>query len=119
MRISDMQIEAHENAARKGFHDMESEILHKLNYGERLTVDEIEAIGVAFECQRIALMVSELGEAVEALRTRDYVNYREELADVAIRLGDHCGARGIDLEDEVKRKMDRNKTRPRLHNKKF
>ncbi len=119
MRLRDMQAEAHKNAVSKGFHDMEFGILHKLNCGERLTVDEIEAIGVAFECQRIALMVSELGEAVEALRKEDYVNYHEELADVVIRLGDHCGAMGIDLEDEVKKKLGKNSTRPRLHNKKF
>ncbi len=119
MRLRDMQAEAHENAARKGFHDMESEILVKLNQGERLTEDEIDAIGVAFECQRIALIVSELGEAVEALRAEDYVNYHEEIADVVIRIGDHCGAVGIDLEDEIKKKLGKNSTRPRLHNKKF
>jgi NTP pyrophosphatase (non-canonical NTP hydrolase) len=38
-----------------------------------------------------------------------------ELADVIIRIGDLCGAYGIDLDAAVKAKMTFNKTRPHRH----
>ena len=43
----------------------------------------------------------------------------EELADCCIRIFDYCGARDIDLERALLKKMEYNKTRPWRHNKKF
>ena len=40
-----------------------------------------------------------------------------ELADIAIRLADLCGALGIDLDAEVQAKMAYNATRGRMHGK--
>ena len=68
----------------------------------------------------IALMHSELSEALEAMRahgTKD--NIAEELADCCIRIFDYCGARGIDLEETLAKKIAYNKTRPYRHGKKF
>jgi len=68
----------------------------------------------------IALMHSELSEALEALRnhgTKD--NLAEELADCCIRIFDYCGAREINLEETLRKKIDYNKTRPYRHGKKF
>ncbi|MFA5355855.1 MAG: hypothetical protein WC301_00395 [Candidatus Omnitrophota bacterium] len=68
----------------------------------------------------IALMHSELSEALEAMRnhgTKD--NIAEELADCCIRIFDYCGARGIDLDKTLRRKIEYNKTRPYRHGKKF
>lgn len=62
-----------------------------------------------------ALMMSELGEFVEAVRSRDNNNAREELADVFIRLADYCGEMRIDLDTEVSNKMEKNRSRPYRH----
>lgn len=63
----------------------------------------------------IALMHSELSEAVEAYRKGDEGHVVEELADVLIRVFDLCAVRGYDLEKAVLTKMAFNKTRPYRH----
>jgi len=68
---------------------------------------------------QIMLIVTELAEAVEADRNGDWYALREELADVAIRLFDLCGYLSIDLDAEVRRKMDINAGRPRKHGKEY
>jgi len=69
----------------------------------------------------IALMHSELSEALEALRSNDETknNIAEELADTCIRIFDYCGAFGLDLENAINNKIETNKQRTRLHGKKF
>lgn len=68
---------------------------------------------------RLMLIVTELAEACEADRHGDRDNLAEELADVAIRLGDLCGGLGIDLEQAVLDKMAINEGRPVLHGKQY
>lgn len=68
---------------------------------------------------KLMLIVSELAEALEALRHGDEDNFAEELADVAIRLGDLCGGLEIDLEAEIEKKMAKNKSREYKHGKAF
>jgi len=68
----------------------------------------------------IALMHSELSEALEAMRnSRPIEEIAEELADCCIRIFDYCGQKNIDLEDALIKKIEKNKTRPYRHNKKF
>jgi NTP pyrophosphatase (non-canonical NTP hydrolase) len=76
--------------------------------------------------EMIALMHSELSEALEALRTdqRDTHLPDEdpvgvELADCVIRIMDFCEGYGIDLEGTIKIKAAYNRTRPPKHGKKF
>lgn len=68
--------------------------------------------------EALMLVVTELAEAMEGYRHSDDANFREELADAFIRLLDLCGGLGIDIEDEIFKKSQRNKKRPYKHGKK-
>lgn len=69
----------------------------------------------------VALMHSELSEALEAMRhlSQEGNNVAEELADCCIRIFDYCGARDINLEEALLKKIEYNKKRPYRHGKKF
>jgi NTP pyrophosphatase (non-canonical NTP hydrolase) len=73
--------------------------------------------------EMIALMHSELSEALEYLRggpgmsdhIRGYKGIEEELADVLIRIFDFAKARKLRLGNALLAKMEFNKNRPRKH----
>ena len=68
----------------------------------------------------IALMHSELSEALEAMRNHaNTADIAEELADCCIRIFDYCGAKNINLEQALLKKIEYNKKRPYRHGKKF
>jgi NTP pyrophosphatase (non-canonical NTP hydrolase) len=67
--------------------------------------------------EMLMLVTSELGEAMEGYRHQDQANFHEEIADAFIRLFDLCGGLGIDLEAEIAKKSEKNKTRPYKHGK--
>ena len=126
MTISQMVKIAHDNAVEKGFHD------------KRMEVGTM-----------IALVHSELSEALEAHRTGKFLppgmvasllryadgddyamtkgqfevscksTFEDELADTVIRIADMCGLLGINLEAHIKAKMRFNAKRPKLHGKKY
>ena len=67
--------------------------------------------------EALMLIVTEIAEAMEAHRHKDNANFKEELADAFIRLFDLCGGLGIDIEKEIEKKSEHNKTRPYKHGK--
>jgi len=63
----------------------------------------------------LCLIHLEVSEALEAYRRNDKANFAEELADIAIRLFDAAEGYGIDLEKEIIKKHEINKSRPYRH----
>lgn len=96
MKISDWQKETHQNAVAHGWYD-----------GDTRGIPEL-----------LCLIHSEVSEALEAHRENDWDGFKEELADVAIRLFDMAEYLNIDLEAEIAKKHETNKARPYRHGNK-
>jgi NTP pyrophosphatase (non-canonical NTP hydrolase) len=121
MTIKELCEESHKTAVEKGFWDS---IFHR-----EIKVDEFEKtyIKERNDGELIALMHSELSEALEALRHGNppsehipqFSAVEEELADLLIRACDMAAARGYRLEETLEAKLAFNKTRPYKHNKEF
>lgn len=94
--INQLCLEAYETAVTKGWHDKEHSTTHWL-----------------------AMIHSEVSEALEADRVGDREEFVKELADICIRTFDYCGMEGIDLETAIIEKMAYNKTRPIKHGNKL
>jgi NTP pyrophosphatase (non-canonical NTP hydrolase) len=69
--------------------------------------------------EKLMLITTEVAEAAEAVRHEDFDNFKEELADTVIRIFDLCEAMDIDLEGEIAKKNEANRSRPHLHGKKL
>lgn len=100
---------AHSNAREKGFWSLNK---------DNMTPDIIGS--------KLMLIVTELAEGMEAVRTGNLENLLpnngslvEELADAVIRICDLCGQMELDLDAAVKNKIEFNKTREYLHGKKL
>ena len=65
--------------------------------------------------ESLALIHSEVSEAVEAIRNDDETNFREELADIIIRTLDLSAYTKIDIGHEILKKIRKNKSRPHMH----
>ena len=63
----------------------------------------------------LALIHSEVSEALEAFRHNDHENFGEELADILIRVLDCAPGLGIDIDAAVADKLAKNRTRGYRH----
>lgn len=79
--------------------------------------DDKDPNDVSVRLEKLMLVVTEVAEAAEAVRTGDEENLKEELADVLIRVFDLCGANGYNMDEVVQAKMEKNEKRPRMHGK--
>jgi NTP pyrophosphatase (non-canonical NTP hydrolase) len=69
--------------------------------------------------EMLALIHSEVSEALEAHRRSNYIGFAEELADIVYRVLDMAGGLGVDLEQELENKHDKNCLRPYKHGKNY
>lgn len=112
MTLYELVNAAYENSKAHGFHDGE-ETDPKIP--EKLCLIHAE-VSEALEHYR----EGNDGFPIQTIWTRDSQKpdgFAVELADIVIRIGDLCGALGIDLESAVKVKMEYNKSRPFKHGK--
>lgn len=112
---------AHSAAKEKGFYGAYDAVKFAASTcglsPEKLTVQLDQAC--------LARVMSEVGEAVEALRhgnppaekIKGHTHEEEELADTFIRLLDYCGFKGYDIGAAIIKKMVYNEGRAYLHGK--
>lgn len=130
----------HTDNVKKGFYDDDYRIYARIEQGILLRDEDLQHIKNQSRITRLAMIISEISEAIEAIRKNKYANryryesgtdtfnkvlfeqyikdtFEDELADVYIRLKDFLGAESIDLDWHVEQKLEFNKTRPYKHGK--
>ena len=124
MNINELQERAYSHAYDKGFWDD-----YENAYADAWP-SNAEPTKAAFIGQKLALIHSEVSEALEEVREGHYdathkigdkpEGLPSELADIVIRVADLCGALGIDLESTIIEKLNYNsRSRGHKHGKKF
>ena len=106
--LDDMSIELHKNAVIKGFWP------------------EVEDVDDIFVAKQFMMIVSEVVEAMEAVRkNKGEEEISKEFADIIIRTLDlyagmvEAGYTRLSLDDILNQKAEFNKTRPEKHGVKF
>lgn len=102
--LKEIQKRAYAHAEHKGFHDTDPNILNCIDNGWTI-----------LQLKWLAMIGSEVGEAVEAARLGDVDGLAEELADIIIRVCNMAECCDIDLDEEVNKKQDKNEQRPYMH----
>ena len=97
--------------------------------GQIVETENSKATKDAFIAQKIGLIMSECGEALEAMRKPNYEangygigvkdSFADEIADAIIRLLDLCGELNINIDAQIQWKMDYNNGRSEKHGKEF
>jgi len=124
-KLNQFCIDTNKSIRKKGFwDDMDDALCSIQNTKGFLCSDVLNATKDAFIAQKVALIMSESSEALEAMRKDNYGiekkdTFEDELADVFIRLSDLCGELNIDIEKQIVWKMSFNKIREEKHGKKF
>lgn len=146
MNINELVNKAHNNAVKKGFYDCPICRVQSPHSGEESRTCVCGGTGKSQKNigELLMLVVSELGEALEAHRKNTFPLYEmfqseidegfsfqvvfenhikdtlhDELADAVIRICDMCGYLNIDLEKHIELKMKYNESREYKHGKQY
>lgn len=105
----------HENNKAKGFWDQDR------NVGEALmlVVSELGEAMDAHQKGRFAAVGESIYMEPQVFEARIKDTFEDELADTIIRLLDISAGIGIDIEKHINMKVSYNKTRERLHGKRY
>lgn len=103
----------HEMSKSKGFWD------EQWNFGEKIALIHSE-LSEALEAHREGTdenKLSRMSEKITDIDGKPYPLITEELADAVIRICDLCGKMGLNLGGAILVKMEYNSKRPHKHNK--
>ena len=127
--LNQLRDEIHANAKEKGFYDNPKEIgtLLMLVVSELAEALEADRTGDFCDFSKYEKCKKEMdvgirtSEDVEKYAFEKYIKntFEDELADVIIRVLDICGYFNIDIERNVLAKMEYNKTREKMHSKRY
>ena len=121
--LNDACKEHHYAMRNKGFWDSEDK-LNALETNSVITYDDYNDFDNGLLCTRLALVGTEISEAIEAVRKGNLGllekdTLEDELADTFLRLMDVVGGLGIDIEAQLIWKSNLNKERGYKHGKLF
>jgi len=122
MTIRELQKKVHENAMDKGFWD----VPHNFGTDLMLVVSELGECVEAHRCGEFAnmeafneLMVNETYDFETCFKREIKDSVEDELADALIRILDIAEGYSIDLQKHIELKIEYNAKRPKLHGKKY
>lgn len=112
MSLNEMARRAHQTSVKHEFYEMPN--------GDPVTKEQIftrtyQHKSGPYLVGLLALIGTEVSEAIEAERKQDLDNLAEELADIILRVGDLAAFVHIDLDKVVREKMAANDARPVRH----
>ena len=127
--LNQLRDEIHANAKEKGFCDSKKEVgtMLMLIVSELAEALEADRTGDFCDFRKYEKCKKEMdvgirtSEEIEKYAFERYIKntFEDELADVIIRTLSVCGYLGIDIERYVLAKMKYNKTREKMHSKKY
>lgn len=120
--IQQLQEEIYAANVAKGFWNHRLGIPQKMADSGLFSDQEVEAVRKAFKAQQLALITSEVSEALEADRKDlmddklpQYKGFDVELVDGLIRTLDYMGANNVPTEEILQAKMEYNAKREYMH----
>lgn len=127
--LNQLRDEIHANAKEKGFCDSKKEVgtMLMLIVSELAEALEADRTGNFCDFSKYEKCKKEMdvgirtSEEIEKYAFEKYIKntFEDELADVIIRTLSICGYLGIDIERNILAKMKYNKTREKMHSKKY
>ncbi len=121
MNLTDYSKEVHKGNVEKGFYDSEVPVGTHLMLITSELAEALEADRHSITANRVSFSkeFSETGDFAKAFKKNIKDSYEDEIADAVIRILDHCGYKGIDIDWHVAQKLKYNKTREIRHGKKY
>jgi NTP pyrophosphatase (non-canonical NTP hydrolase) len=119
--LTDFSKMIHRANVEKGFYDRPVETGTALMLVTSELAEALEADRHNLRANRIEFL-EEIKEGVkfqDAFKHNIKDTYEDEIADAIIRLLDHCGYKGIDIEFHVQQKLKYNKSREIRHGKSY